>query len=108
MAAISTLRNLGPASEAAFHKAGIRTAEELRELGADAAYARLLDAGERPHFIGYYVLHMALQGRPWSDCKGEEKAALRARFDALKAAHSDAGLSRIERELDAFGVGLRR
>jgi hypothetical protein len=108
MAAISSLRNLGPASEAAFRKAGIRTAEELRELGADAAYARLLVAGERPHFIGYYVLHMALQGRPWSDCKGEEKAALRARFDALKAAHADSGLSRIERELDAFGVGLRR
>jgi len=108
MAAISTLRNLGPATEVSFRKAGIRTAEELRALGADAAYARLLDAGERPHFIGYYVLHMALQGRPWNDCKGEEKAALRVRFDALKAAHSDAGLSKLERELDALGVGLRR
>ena len=108
MAAISTLRNLGPASEKAFRKAGIRTAEELREMGADAAYARLLQSGERPHFIGYYVLHMALQGRPWSDCKGEEKAALRVRFDALKAAHADSGASLIERELDALGVGLRR
>ena len=44
--------------------------------------------------------------------KGEEKAALRARFDALKARHEGddgtGGISRIERELDAFGVGLRR
>lgn len=108
MAAISTLRNLGPATEAAFAKAGIRSAEELRALGAEAAYARLLEAGERPHFIGYYVLHMALQDRPWNDCKGAEKAALRERFDALKARHFDEGLTRIEAELDAFGVGLRR
>ncbi|HVG49291.1 MAG TPA: competence protein TfoX, partial [Rubellimicrobium sp.] len=48
------------------------------------------------------------QGRPWSDCKGEEKATLRVRFDALKAAHADTGASLIERELDALGVGLRR
>ena len=108
MAAISTLRNLGPASEAAFHRAGLRTAEEVVALGADAAYARLLESGERPHFIGYYVLHMALQDRPWNDCKGAEKAALRERFDALKARHFDEGLTRIEAELDAFGVGLRR
>jgi hypothetical protein len=49
-----------------------------------------------------------LQDRPWNDCKGEEKAALRARFDALKAVHHDSGLSRLEAELDALGVGRRR
>ncbi|TNC72577.1 TfoX/Sxy family DNA transformation protein [Rubellimicrobium roseum] len=106
MSAISSLRNLGPATEAAFRRAGIESAEELCALGADAAYARLLATGERPHFIGYYVLHMALQDRPWTDCQGDEKAALRARFDALKAAR--AGDERIEAELDALGVGRRR
>lgn len=85
MTAISSLPNLGPASEAAFLRAGITTAEELRALGADAAYARLLESGSAPHFIGYYVLVMALQNRPWNDCKGAEKAALRQRFDAIKA-----------------------
>jgi hypothetical protein len=108
MASISTLRNLGPASEAAFLRAGIRTAEEIVALGADAAYSRLLEAGERPHFIGYYVLHMALQGRPWNDCEGAEKAALRERFDALKAQHRGSDESRIEADLDAWGVGMRR
>jgi len=54
------------------------------------------------------VLHMGLQGRPWNDCKGAEKAALRKTFDALKAAHFDEGLSSIERELDAMGVGRKR
>lgn len=71
--------------EAAFNAAGIASAEELREFGTDAAYARLLQHGHRPHFIGYYVLEMALQGRPWNDCKGAEKARLRVRFDKLKS-----------------------
>lgn len=82
---ISSIRNLGPAMEADCIRAGISDAETLRALGTDAAYARLLASGTKPHFIGYYVLEMALQGRPWNDCKGAEKDALRARFDALKS-----------------------
>ncbi len=82
---ISALRNLGPATEAHFATAGITSAEELRALGAHEAYRRWLMAGLPPHFIGYYVLVMALQGRPWNDCQGEEKKQLRRRFDALKA-----------------------
>lgn len=101
---VSSIRNLGPAFEQACTRAGIQSAEELRELGADAAYARLLQAGTRPHFIGYYVLVMGLQGRPWNDCKGEEKKALRARFDALKSATARAPESKIIADLDAIGV----
>lgn len=101
MTPISSIPNLGPATEAAFARAGIRSAEDLRALGADAAYLRLLEAGERPHFIPYYVLHMALQGRPWNDCRGEEKAALRARFDAIKATAARAEAAP-DRALDAF------
>ncbi|SMX34527.1 TfoX/Sxy family DNA transformation protein [Actibacterium lipolyticum] len=101
---VSTIRNLGPAMEAAFARVDINSAEELRDLGADAAYARLLENGQRPHFIGYYVIVMGLQGRPWNDCKGEEKKALRKRFDALKAAHMDVGLSELEKILDEIGV----
>lgn len=85
---ISSIRNLGPAMEAAFARAGVHSAEALRSLGTDAAYAKLLASGARPHFIAYYALEMALQGRPWNDCKGAEKDALRARFAALKAGHS--------------------
>ena len=105
---VSSIRNLGPAMEKSLAEVGITSAEALREIGADAAYAKLLEGGTRPHFIGYYVLHMGLQGRPWNDCKGAEKAALRKTFDALKAAHFDEGMSSIERELDAVGVGRRR
>ncbi len=101
---VSSIRNLGPAFEQACTRAGIHSAQELRDLGADAAYARLLRAGTRAHFIGYYVLVMGLQGRPWNDCKGEEKKALRVRFDAIKAENTQSVPGRIAAELDALGV----
>lgn len=104
MTRISSIRNLGPAMEKAFNDAGVMTAEALRELGADAAYARLLENGARPHFIGYYVLHMALQGRPWNDCTGEEKKALRKSFDALKESRFNRHRSELEAMLDVIGV----
>jgi hypothetical protein len=102
--AISTIRNLGPAIESELIKAGVPDAETLRALGAHEAYRRLLTHGTRPHFIGYYVLHMALQGRPWNDCKGTEKDALRESFDALKAETTPEPLSGLEKALDEIGV----
>ncbi len=105
---ISSIRNLGPATEASFHRAGIMSAEELRDIGADAAYLRLLQSGTAAHFIGYYVLVMALQGRPWNDCKGAEKANLRVRFDALKAQSGTNARSELEAALNLFGVIERR
>lgn len=106
---VSTIPNLGPASEAAFARAGINSAEEIRAMGADAAYLRLLQSGTRPHFIGYYVLVMGLQGRPWNDCQGAEKATLRATFDALKAQaartpSNERDRLRLEAVLDEIGL----
>mgnify|MGYP001084192423 CR=1 FL=1 len=110
---VSTIPNLGPASEAAFARAGIHSAEELRSLGADAAYLRLLQSGTRAHFIGYYVLVMGLQGRPWNDCQGAEKQALRATFDALKARAAatpskDKDRARLDAVLDEIGLIARQ
>ncbi len=107
---VSSILNLGPASEAAFARAGIATAEEIRAMGPDAAYRALLRSGSAPHFIGYYVLVMGLQGRPWNDCQGAEKAALRQRFDALKAEFTASPAKRrsdMDAALDALGVVAR-
>ena len=109
--AVSTIPNLGPATEAAYARAGISTAEEIREMGPDAAYLRLLQAGVMPQFIGYYDLVMGLQGRPWTDCQGEEKKRLRIRFDAIKAeakASSAGQRSELEAALNALGVVPKR
>lgn len=107
---VSALRNIGPASEKLFANAGMHSAEDVEKLGADAAYRQLLIHGTRPHFIGYYALVMGLQGRLWSDCQGEEKKALRVRFDNLVASVSaeDKGISGLEAALGQFGVGKSR
>ena len=105
---ITDIPNLGPATAAQFAKAGLHSAEDIRALGADAAYARWLEAGLQAHFIGYYALVMGLQGRPWNDCQGDAKKALRKRFDTLKAGTPKKGRSDLEAALDWFGVVERR
>lgn len=107
---ISSIRNLGPAVEAAFAEIGITTAQEVRDLGADEAYRRLLQGGKtRPHFIGYYVMVMGLQGRPWNDCQGQEKIDLRKRFDEIKASVKSKDFdNEIERILDQIGVRAKK
>jgi DNA transformation protein len=102
-----TIRHIGPATAKALVVAGVPDAATLRRIGAHAAYRALLIAGERPHFIGYYVIHMALQGRPWNDCKGAEKDALREQFDSLVAEVRGVPLSGIEAALNEIGL-LRR
>lgn len=101
---ISSIRNLGPAYEESCAKIGINSAEELRNIGADKTYRRLLQAGTKPHFIGYYVLVMALQGRPWNDCKGDEKKKLRITFDTLKSETIDEGRGAFEQMMNQIGV----
>lgn len=101
---LTSIQSIGPATAKLLIAAGISDAADLRERGAHEAYRALLVAGNRPHFIWYYVLHMALQGRPWNDCRGEEKAALRRQFDALVAETRGQPLSGIEAELDLLGL----
>lgn len=98
---VSALRNLGPRSDAAFARAGIASAEALLALGADAAYLKLLRSGVRPHFSGYWAICLALQDRPWRACGPAEKAALRARYEALKA---EVARTPLEAELDRLGL----
>jgi DNA transformation protein len=47
---------------------------------------------------------MALQGRPWNDCKGDEKKALRKSFDAIKAQKFDTSRSELEEFMNKIGV----
>ncbi len=106
---VTVFRNIGPSQAETLARVGIHTADQLRDLGAHEAYRRILRLGTRPHFVMYYVLHMALQGRPWNDCQGAERDALRAQFDALKVEEAASGNDpELERFLNAIGTGLRR
>jgi len=107
---VSAIRNLGPRSEEMFARAGMTTADEVRALGAEAAYRKLLQSGTRPHFIGFYALWLGLQDRPWNDLHPDEKARLRVVFDDIVAGarHDTHGpSSAFERALDAVGVQVR-
>jgi len=106
---VSSIRNLGPAADSGYGRAGINSADEMRDLGADEAYGRYLAAGGQAHFIGFYALVMGLQGRPWNDCRGAEKADLRKRFDAIRAAVKSTrpSDSKIDLELARIGVVKR-
>lgn len=103
-APLTALAGIGPAVSSQLEAADIKSVGELRTIGAHDAYGKMMKNGLRPHFIGYYALAMAVQGRPWSDCKGAEKEALRIRFDALKTDTSVTGDTAIERELRAIGI----
>ncbi|AUH34549.1 TfoX/Sxy family protein [Paracoccus tegillarcae] len=101
---LTTISSIGPATAQALIAAGVPDAATLRQIGAHEAYRALLIAGSKPHFIWYYVLHMGLQGRPWNDCKGAEKKALRKRFDGLVSEVRGVPLAGIEAELDLLGL----
>jgi DNA transformation protein and related proteins len=47
---------------------------------------------------------MGLQGRPWNDCKGEEKKTLRRMFDDLVAEAKPAFSTELEKHLNTLGV----
>ena len=96
---VSSIVNIGPATEQVYNKAGLVTAEQIIEMGADAAYSILIRSGVRPHFIGYYALVLGLQGRPWSDCGAQEKLDLRKRFDDIKSATNRDNQSDLQSEL---------
>ena len=46
--ALSSIRNIGPALEGAFIKAGIEDAETLRDIGVDEGYLKLLNNSAAP------------------------------------------------------------
>lgn len=103
---ISSIRNLGPKTDAHFRAIGIDSADQLRAIGAFEGYRKLLENGMRPHFIGFYCIYLGLQNRPWNDMDAAEKSALRIEFDALvaevRAQHP--GRLELEQALNRLGV----
>ncbi len=104
MTPVTAIRNLGPASARDYGNAGITSAEQVRALGPDEAYLRVMRAGAKPHFIGFCAVVLGLEGRDWTDCSEDERTALRKRFEGLKARIRTGPVPELETELDAFGV----
>ena len=76
---LNDLPNIGPVLEKNLQTAGIRTPEELRELGAEEAWLRIrltADSGACLHMLE--ALAGALAGVPKKALPPERKAELRA------------------------------
>jgi DNA transformation protein len=73
------LRNIGPRSAALLRAAGIDSVENLREIGAVAAYRRLKFVEPRRVSLNMlWALQGALTDRDWRDIPPAEKSCLQA------------------------------
>ena len=77
---ISALRNLGPACEQDLNAAGIGTAGELKSLGAEEAFVRMLVARANDgrsakccNAAYLYALYGAIHDIDWRDVPAERK-----------------------------------
>jgi len=84
------LLNIGPKSYAWLKAVGIRTADDLKVLGAVGAFVKVRKAGFKASLNLLYALAGAEQGKHWTALSAEEKNALvldaTAREDAVKLA----------------------
>lgn len=81
----AALRNLGPKSTMMLAEAGVRTIDELRELGAVRAYLRV--KALRPKSASrnlLWALAAGLEDRDWRELGKAEKDALVAEVKSLR------------------------
>lgn len=81
------LRNIGPVVAEQLLQAGIDTPAKLKQLGAEAAYLRMLAAGAgcgKPHALYLYALEGAIQDCDWRDIGEEKKTAYKTFVKLLK------------------------
>ena len=75
---MSTPLKVGPKAVAWLRQVGVRTHEDLVEVGAVAAYVKCKRAGFRPSLNLLYALEGALLGCHWQKVPAERRAELQA------------------------------
>jgi hypothetical protein len=70
------LRNIGPKSMAWLRQTGVRSLEDLKSVGALAAYVRVKRAGFRPSLTLLYALEGAILDCHWQDIPGARRVEL--------------------------------
>jgi hypothetical protein len=79
------LRNIGPKSMAWLRQTGVRSLEDLKSVGALAAYVRVKRAGFRPSLNLLYALEGAILDCHWQDIPDERRSELVLQADAAVA-----------------------
>jgi hypothetical protein len=70
------LRNIGPKSMAWLRQTGVRSLDDLKSVGALAAYVRVKRAGFRPSLNLLYALEGAILDCHWQDIPDARRAEL--------------------------------
>lgn len=82
---ISDLKNFGPATEATFHKAGIKTVAQFIKLGWKKSFTKLVKSNPKNrHSIFAYALIGALQNKEWHQISHAQKDEARQFTASLK------------------------
>lgn len=76
MSSGTKLRNIGPKSAAWLRQTGIRTQEDLVEVGALAAFVRVKRAGFKPSLNLLYALEGAILGCHWQEIPEARRSEL--------------------------------
>jgi len=84
MTDLTGLPNLGRVVVEQLKRAGIDSPEELRRLGSVGAAVRLAEAGVDVCSSKLSALEGAIRGIRWHAIPAEERAALRAEFEARR------------------------
>ena len=80
---VGGLLNLGPASTAWLAEVGVRTAGDLRQLGAAAAFRMVKARYPGASLNLLYALHGALTGTHWAKLPAATKAKLKRDAEAM-------------------------
>ncbi len=92
------LIGLGPKSEAMLSAIGIKTPENLKEIGAVEAFIKLRQAADpKPSLNFLYAMVGALENRSWLDIARHERESLLMALD---------GFSELEKELANEGIEI--
>ena len=79
------LRNIGPKSAAWLRQTGVRTLDELKEVGSLSAFVRIKRAGFKPSLNLLYALEGAILDCHWQEIPGERRSELIAAAEAAVA-----------------------
>jgi hypothetical protein len=79
------LRNIGPKSMAWLRQTGVRSLDDLKAVGALAAYVRVKRAGFRPSLNLLYALEGAILDCHWQDIPDARRSELVVAADAAVA-----------------------
>jgi DNA transformation protein len=83
--------NLGPASRGMLAAAGLQSMDEVRALGAVAAYARVRRTSPRASLNLLWALEGAMSGLPWQQVAREHRASLLLALETYEAGEAGGG-----------------